>query len=418
MIKEALPEGWKAVKLGEIARKITKGATPTTYGFPYQTSGINFIKIENVKNGKLYTQSIKNFISPEAHTYQKKSQLEINDILFSIAGTIGETCIIRKEYLPANTNQAFAIINGIEDTVLPSLLNLQLERFVNQIRSKSRGGAMNNVSLEDLKEFNVILPPYEKQHLIVEKIEELFSELDKSIENLKTAQQQLKAYRQAVLKWAFEGKLTNEEVKDGELPVGWEWVKLGDVSESCLGKMLDKGKNKGSLMPYLRNKNVRWNSFDTEDLFEMRFEPFEYERFGIKAGDLIICEGGEPGRAAIWKQSQIDIKIQKALHRVRFSKDVIPDFFLYYLNWISSIKLIDQYFTGTTIKHLTGQSLKKIELPLPKVYEQQQIVQEIESRLSVCDKMEETITTSLQQAEALRQSILKKAFEGKLTHNT
>ena len=258
------------------------------------------------------------------------------------------------------------------------------------------------------------LPEISEQHAIVAKIEELLSELDKGKQQLETAQQQLKVYRQALLKWAFEGKLTNKEVKDGELPEGWIWVKLEEVSQSCLGKMLDKKKNTGTLKPYLRNINVRWNNFDLEDLFEMRFEESESDRFGILKGDLIICEGGEPGRAAIWNEQFPNIKIQKALHRVRFKGKATAEFFLFYLNLISSTKALDQYFTGTTIKHLTGQSLRKISFPFPSIDEQQQVVHELESRLSVCDKVEETITISLKQAETLRQSILKKAFEGKL----
>ncbi len=275
---------------------------------------------------------------------------------------------------------------------------------------------------------SLIIPSLPEQHRIVAKIEELFSDLDNGIENLKTAQQQLKTYRQAVLKYAFEGRFTNKvkgnppksggrkerESEKGELPEGWKWVKLGEVSESCLGKMLDKQKNQGDYQPYLRNINVRWGNFDLSDLSEMKFEKNEKERFGIKNGDLVICEGGEPGRTAIWKDETKNMMIQKALHRVRFDSTVITKFFFHYLVYMASTKTLEQYFTGTTIKHLTGQSLKKISFPLPSVIEQKQIVQEIESRLSVCDKVEETITASLQQSESLRQSILKKAFEGKL----
>jgi len=94
-------------------------------------------------------------------------------------------------------------------------------------------------------------------------------------------------------------------------------VKLGSVTDSCLGKMLDAEKNKGSYQPYLANLNVRWGSFDLNNLSQMRFEEHEQERYGIRAGDLIMCEGGEPGRCAIWRDELPDMKIQKALHRIR-----------------------------------------------------------------------------------------------------
>jgi len=223
-------ENWSIVKLGDISQKITKGGTPTTYGFSFQKDGINFLKVENIQNGVICINSITDFISEEAHKYQLKSQLESGDLLFSIAGTIGVTTVVEPKHLPANTNQALAIIKGTSDLLLSKFLLWQLEFFVQKVKSKARGGAMNNVSLEDLKNLNVFIPPLAEQQRIVEKIEELFSELDKGTETLKTAQQQLKIYRQAVLKYAFEGKLTNPAVNEGELPEGWVKVKLEEVS--------------------------------------------------------------------------------------------------------------------------------------------------------------------------------------------
>ena len=201
---------WAVTKLEDIATRITKGGTPTTYGYSFEKTGINFLKVENVKNGHVNLKSIKDFINEDAHNFQSKSQLSENDILFSIAGTIGETCVIRKEYLPANTNQALAIIKGTDCAIIPKLLENQLEAFVAKVKLKARGGAMNNVSLEDLKNLTVFIPPLPEQRAIVAKIEQLFSELDNAIANFKTAQQQLKVYRQAVLKKAFEGELTKE----------------------------------------------------------------------------------------------------------------------------------------------------------------------------------------------------------------
>src|SRR5262245_59632400 len=117
------------------------------------------------------------------------------------------------------------------------------------------------------------------------------------------------------------------------LPNGWAWATLGTIaSEMCLGKMLDKEKNRGELQPYLRNVNVRWFTFDLADLKEMRFEDGEAERYQLKSGDLVVCEGGEPGRAAIWKDQAGSIKIQKALHRIRFDPaEYDPSFAMYYL---------------------------------------------------------------------------------------
>ena len=109
--KTDLPVGWVMTTLGEISGRITKGATPTTYGYSFQRTGINFIKVQNVSAGQIDLESLTDFISLEAHNNQAKSSLNIDDVLFSIAGTIGETTIVKEIHLPANTNQAFAIIS-------------------------------------------------------------------------------------------------------------------------------------------------------------------------------------------------------------------------------------------------------------------------------------------------------------------
>jgi len=144
----------------------------------------------------------------------------------------------------------------------------------------------------------------------------------------------------------------------------WRKVKLSDVADLCLGKMLDQRKNKGELQFYLGNSNVRWGSFDLNNLSKMRFESDEDERYGVEYGDIVLCEGGEPGRCAIWREQIPNMKIQKALHRIRAKS--IDRFFLYYkLLDLGKRKFWDNLVTGTTIKHLTGQVLAKIEFEIP-----------------------------------------------------
>lgn len=209
-----LENGWAEMKLSDVATRITKGGTPTTYGYSFQKSGINFIKVENLDAGNINLKSIRDFIGEDAHAFQKKSQLEVNDILFSIAGTIGETCIVKEEHLPANTNQALAILKGTSEIILSKLLQLQLDSFVAKIKLKARGGAMNNISLEDLKNLMIIIPPYKEQKRIVKITEALFSELDKGIENFKAAILQSEFLRYSILKKTFEGKLVKQSEND------------------------------------------------------------------------------------------------------------------------------------------------------------------------------------------------------------
>jgi type I restriction enzyme S subunit len=145
----------------------------------------------------------------------------------------------------------------------------------------------------------------------------------------------------------------------------------------------------------------------------MRIEDAELEKYQVDYGDLLICEGGEPGRCAIWK-ADYNIAFQKALHRVRVNSEMTSEFLMYFIAYITATGEIKRYFTGTGIAHLTGESLKKIPVPVPSIDEQNHIVAEMESRLSVCDKLEALVDENLAKSEALRQSILKKAFAGQL----
>ncbi len=176
---------------------------------------------------------------------------------------------------------------------------------------------------------------------------------------------------------------------------------IGEVTDSCLGKMLDAKKNKGKYAPYLANVNVRWGSFDLSDLPQMRFEENEQERYGIRYGDIIMCEGGEPGRCAIWRDEIPGMKIQKALHRIR-TREQLDNEYLYYWFLNEGRKgSLDAYFTGSTIKHLPGEKLKSIFITYPDITVQRRIA----SVLSLLDakiKLNTQINNNLlQQAQAL-----------------
>jgi type I restriction enzyme S subunit len=179
----------------------------------------------------------------------------------------------------------------------------------------------------------------------------------------------------------------------------WEKVKLGDITDSCLGKMLDKNKNKGDLQPYLANVNVRWGDFDLDDLSLMRFEEKEQERYGLKYGDLIVCEGGEIGRCAIWKDQVSNMKIQKALHRIRPKDNRLNNFYLYYW-FLNEGKRggLEQYCSGqTTIKHLPAVMLKSIEISLPP--------REVQDKIAgILSKYDELIENSRKQIALLEEA--------------
>ena len=186
----------------------------------------------------------------------------------------------------------------------------------------------------------------------------------------------------------------------------WEKVKLGNVTDSCLGKMLDQNKNKGDYQPYLANVNVRWGEFDLEDLPLMKFEESEQERYELKYGDLVICEGGEPGRCAIWKEQIPNMKIQKALHRVRVHDCLDYRYLFYWFLLAGKTGELDQYFTGATIKHMPGQKLKEVVIDKPPL----EIQHRIADILSAYDDLIENNQKQIKLLEEAAQRLYKEWF--------
>ena len=172
-------------------------------------------------------------------------------------------------------------------------------------------------------------------------------------------------------------------------------VKLGTITDSCLGKMLDAEKNRGTYQPYLANINVRWGDFELDNLPQMRFEDDEQERYGIVKGDLIVCEGGEPGRCAIWDGSIPNMKIQKALHRVRAHQGIDIRYIYYWMLLAGKKNLLKNYFTGSTIKHLPGDKLKEILIDVPN-YKTQTQVADILASIDSLIKHNQKINDNLQ----------------------
>ena len=193
---------------------------------------------------------------------------------------------------------------------------------------------------------------------------------------------------------------------------GWEIKKLGEVCESDLGKTLNQSKDTGELRPYLCAVNVLWDKIDFATLKETRFENAELERYTIKKGDLLICEGGDIGRAAIWNYDY-EIQYQNALHRVRLDDSILPRFLLLYLKHLKDSGVLDtRYGKGVTIKHLVKSSLLSIPVPIPPRKEQERIVEELDCLSGVIEKKRE----QLRELDALAQSIFYEMFGDPITN--
>lgn len=203
-----------------------------------------------------------------------------------------------------------------------------------------------------------------------------------------------------------------------EVPEGWAEATVGEVADVALGKMLDAAKRiHGHRLPYLRNANVRWDGFDLSDLSEMPFEDDELERYAVRQGDLMVCEGGEPGRAAIWPGDERPIKYQKAILRVRPRGAVEPRWLLYSLRLDASRGALEEYFTGSTIKHFPQQAVLRYGLRLPPLAEQRRIVEKVEALLAQVNAARARLAKIPPLLKRLRQSILASACSGRLTED-
>ena len=395
---------WKQVKLEDFVELITDYVANGS--FASLKANVQIYKEPNyalmVKTADFandFTKSLT-YTDRRGYDYLSKSNLFGGELLLSNIGSVGK--VFRVPYFdrPMTLASNSIMIRCKEELYYKWLYYFFLSPIGNQmLNGITTGTTMKKFNKTGLRGLIISVPGDDEKKRIVTRIEELFSELDNGVETLRKTKQELAVYRQAVLKQAFS-KVD-------------QYVPLGMISVSRLGKMLDKEKNIGVPRKYLRNINVRWFSFDKSDLLEMRIEDNEVDKYSIVRGDLVICEGGEPGRCAVW-DSEESMFYQKALHRVRFTDGSNPKFYMYYLWFAAQTGKLNEYFTGMGIKHLTGQSLVKVPVPTLDRNGQDKIILEIESRLSMCDSIERTVDTALQQAEAMRQSILKQAFEGKL----
>ena len=220
-----------------------------------------------------------------------------------------------------------------------------------------------------------------------------------------------------------KGRVLSDECVAGEapfeeLPEGWAWVRLAEVASIQLGKMLDKQKNQGEPVPYLGNANVQWGKFDFANIKVMRMSEADRAKFALANGDLIVCEGGVPGRCAIWASNKT-MYYQKALHRVRCDRRLLLNAYCeLYIRLVVQSHIWDGCFTGTTIKHLPTRTLSSWILPVPPLAEQHRIVERVNKLMPLVEEYG-SLEDAREELDAdlpsrLRKSVLQMAVQGKL----
>lgn len=264
-----------------------------------------------------------------------------------------------------------------------------------QIYRCTSSGAQKNLQVKKFLLFEIPVPPLEIQREIV-RVLDSFTELKAELEaELEARRIQYAYYRNMMLSHESLENMTGGAVMQR---------RIGEIASLQLGKMLDSEKNKGEYHEYLACANVQNGYFDTSELKQMRFEDKEIEQYSVQLDDIVVCEGGQPGRCAIWSEESRTVLIQKALHRVRCNRElVIPKYLFFTLQHIFELHSHDDTFTGSTIKHLPARVLKEWLVSVPPLSVQQQVV-------DILDRFD-ALTTSLTDGLPAEIEARRKQYE-------
>lgn len=412
-----IPKNWLITEIKNVG-DIQTGNTPSKASPQYFGTEFPFFKPSDLDVGD-NVMSSKDGLSKLGIKYARF--VEKNSTLVTCIGaTIGKTGFIRKG---GAFNQQ---INSITPSkyINPKFIYYQAinHNFQKQILENAAATTLPILNKGKFEKLLILLPPLSEQNRIVEKLDELFSELEKGKEQLQLALAQLKVYRQAVLKWAFEGRLTNEEVKEGELPKGWRVVELNKVCNKIQDGSHFSPKEQFNSpgikrYKYITAKNIRNNYMDLSNLtyVDEKFHNSIYHRCNPEFGDVLLTKDGvNTGEVTLnTLHEEFSLLSSVCLFKTK-TEELLSEFLKYYFQSPLGSRMITGSMTGTAIKRIILRKIKVAEILLPSLNEQYLIIEEIKERLSVCDKIEQTITQALQQSETLRQSLLQQAFEGKL----
>jgi type I restriction enzyme, S subunit len=442
-----LPKGWVWTTLGDIQLDLSNGIVPAKE----PNRQFELYSVPSFSTGKPELLTGKE-IGSNKQTVNKDTVLvsKINpriNRIWRVGTHSNHTKIASTEWIP------FFPINGIEPDYLLNYLTTSSFRDFLAINVSGVGGSLMRVKSSTLKDYSFPLPPLPEQKRIVTKIEELFSDLDKGVDELKAVKAQLKRYRQSVLTSAFEGKLTEKWRKANknklepasvllerikverkkalgkkykelppvdksglpDLPKGWEWTRVDSASERVtvghVGSMKEEYVSNG--IPFLRSQNVRPNRFDDNGLLYISsvFHG-KLKKSTLFPNDVVVVRSGSVGTACVIPHSLKEANCSD-LVIVKQPRGIASYFLSFYLNSVTDTRIARQR-VGIALTHFNTQSVAAFPIPLPSLLEQQQIVQEVERRFSIADQVEKIVTDSLTQSKRLRQSILKRAFEGKL----
>lgn len=391
------------VSLGDIATLQIDRSCPTESPFVYVDISSVDRETKRISDAKL--------LEAEAAPSRAKQHLKVGDVLVSMTRpNLNAVAMVSSEFDGAIGSTGFHVLRT--EFVEPKFLFylVQSRAFIEAMSACVQGALYPAVRPKDIESFKFFLPPSAEQHRIVAKIEELFSELDQGVDSLKTAREQLKVYRQSLLKNAFKGKLT--------AATGWREKPLGQL----LGFLTSGSRGwaayyatSGDL--FVRAQNIKHDRLELDDVaFVALPDKAEGLRTRIQQGDLLITiTGANVTKSALVKHDLGVAYVSQHVALCRPTAEILPE----YLYWFivaeaAGRKQLTDMAYGAGKPGLNLENIRSVNVPFPSLHEQQEIVEQIESKLSEADQLDQTLATALQQADALRQSILKKAFCGQL----
>jgi type I restriction enzyme, S subunit len=369
--------------------------------------GPKYLRITDIQGAGVDWNAVPR-VTIDAQDFERY-RLTIGDIVFARSGaTVGKSYLIQNDPGEAIFASYLIRVRCRPDAVDPKYAAyfFQSEQYWNQIREGATGTGQPNFNGTKLARLLLPLRPLHEQRLIVSKLDSLLARSRRARFELFRVPDLVSRYKQAVLATAFGGDLDDSGTHD------WREKRLGDIADLQLGKMLDKAKNRGTPVSYLRNVNVRWFAFDLSDLLQMRFSDAEQQKFSIKDGDILICEGGEPGRAAVWRNGETTLRYQKALHRARVRKGCRPEWIVYQLYHAASLGKLAEHFTGTTIKHLPQEALAAVPFLVPPESTQDRLLKLIEHAFRSMDALSSETARALKLIDRLDQFIFAGTFGG------
>lgn len=371
----------------------------------WQTSGVPFYRGREVTRLAMDGFVDNDLFISEDHYAELANQSGVpktGDIVITAIGTIGNSYVVQDQdrfyFKDASVLWMKKICN-----VSSQFVNLWLKSpaFFDQL-DRGNGATVDTLTIQKLQKVQIRLPSIAEQHRIVSILEDIFDGIATAKANSEKNLHNARASFESHLHSVFSQRTESCEVK-----------KIKNIAKHSLGKMLDKAKNKGELQPYLRNINVRWFSFNLFDLLKMPFTAEESSKYTAIKGDVLICEGGYPGRAAIWNDDY-PIYFQKALHRVRFHEPEHNKWFVYYLYSQDKSGELKRHFSGTGIQHFTGEALGRFEMPLPSLPEIRNAIAKFDALSVETQRLESIYQQKLDALDELKQSLLHQAFSGNL----